>query len=984
MHIIARSMNTKMFQPLIDRPKSDVLLLMIHTWYPWMPPLGISYISSYMESKGYKTLLFDFNAKLYNNASDEKKKLWDISTISSLPLQDIVSLLISSFSEEIDSLIDIILKRPEPIVGFSTNYLSIHVVNHIAKIIKNRSSDKLLVVGGPGCFWDYDRSAIEPGLVDIFVSGEGEKPFHKIVKNFYNNISLENIPGTVFVKNKEEVINGSIDPVADLDSIPYPDFKNLDLNDYGLGEKNIRTLPLLTSRGCISKCTFCVDHMMCSPFRMRDPRSVVNEIKFHIEENGVKNFSFNDLLCNGDLKKLKEFSELIKGESLDIEWGSYAVARGDMSLKLLKSLKDSGCMALCYGVESGSDRVLKIMRKIYTASDAERVLRLTKEAGIRATFNIIIGYPGERRKDFKQTLRFVKRNKDYTNGIINVSTLFINPTADLGMRPEKFEIYFPKHPRSFKFISLKKIFIPKYYKIFGESLAVKKLKGVDISEFVSKGGNTRPVRLRRLVKALYFVQKLGLFRNDPIINVYATKNKRVKKAIGYVRSRKNLVLGDVEIKCNKDGFAKVFFNSSCITAGPGLNVAFWINDNWYDTSRYVWDIKKIGSNRIEILINMDDVAIEQKWTLKLRPEGLHWQVRVYFKDKNCIIKETKMGLQLSESCKYWYSKLNQGDFPILDDNWKSLELENVNGVCTVIEGESPLGIEINNIKSSIPLVLRMESSFAKYGFRFLAFKGRPIKTYKNNRLDVKLFCKFKNIPKSFLEIKEEKRELTKKDFQIVGAEDDVNNKDVSSHIKRSRFLDLYIDKGIKIYHKKREITSECGAIAACNYNGRLLDSRDATWSFVASKDNDIFDLYWDDACFKVRWGIKIKKNDIFCNFEVSSEKDIKFKEFKFGIFLDKRYDSWFLDPFKGRLPNSIENRWNYIPLEKSNEDKILLKSSQDNLPVFSFSKSKLGFFQIEVSDLNISESKIVYVVFNDLVIKNEKSLKLNYKISLKL
>jgi radical SAM superfamily enzyme YgiQ (UPF0313 family) len=957
-------MNMKMFQPLIDGPESDVLLLMIHTWYPWMPPLGISYISSYLESKGYKTLLFDFNAKLYNHVSDHDKRIWDISTISSLPAEEIVNILINSFLEEINELIDIVLKRPEPIVGFSTNYLSIHVVNHIAKIIKNRKSDKLLVVGGPGCFWDYDRSAIEPGAVDLFVLGEGERPFYRIVKNFYNDISLDNIAGTISVKNGKELINGFIDPINDLSAVPHPSFKNLDLNDYGLGERNTRTLPILTSRGCISKCTFCVDHMMCYPFRMRDPESIIEEIKFHIEENNVKNFAFNDLLCNGDLKKLGKLAELIKRESLNIEWGSYAIARGDMSLELLKSLKDSGCSSLCYGIESGSDKVLKIMKKMYTASDAERALRLTKKAGIKATFNIIIGYPGECRKDFKQTLSFVKRNRDYIDSIINVSTLFINPAAELGMKPGKFGIYFFKQPNNFKFISLKRLLMPKRYEIFDKNLSISDLKGIDISDFISKGGNTKPVRLKRLVKMLYFLQNLDIFKSDPIINVYTNEDIQVKRAVDYVNSRKSLVFKDTEIKFSKDGFAKIFFNNSCITTGPGLDVSLRIKDDWYGSSRYTWGIKKIGLNKIKITIKMQDIFIEQKWVLEVKPEGLYWKIYVDSRGRDLALREIKAGLQLSENYKYWGdSKSKQGILPDLNDNWQNLDLDHLQSAWVKSgSGDNDIIAAINRIKSSIPLALAIESSFLKYGLRLLLFKSNVIKNSKSNKLRIKLFCSFENVSSLFL--KQQKK----------------LDQNKNSYIEKPRSLNLDIDRGAKIYYKNIEISSERGAFMRFDYKGKIFDSRDTAW---AGQKRSVFGISWNEIPFEAIWKTKLKHNSIIWNIQLSSLKDINLSEFKFGICLDKRYNFWSTGLFKGNMPDSTKDRWDYMPIRKSFDNKIILKSLQNGLPQLYLYKPRRSFFQTEVTDLNISDSKIAYAVIRDLSIKNEKPLKFSFKLVLK-
>jgi len=738
--------NIAMFKNLIEAPPHDAILVMVPTWYPWMPPMGLAYVAAYLRHKGYNSLVYDFNAKLYNSASGEGKKFWDISTISKFSLPEVVKNLSGMFSEEIDKLAEVLARRSESVIGFSTNYLSIHIASSIAQKIKNKNSRKLIVFGGPGCFWEYDRAAVSSGEVDIFIIGEGEMPFYEVVDSFHKGLDLSNIKGLVIYKDGRLKDNTPANPVLDLDKIPFPTFEDLNLDDYGFGKKQSRTLPLGVSRGCISKCTFCIDHIMCNPFRMRSPENVIKEIEYHISVNNVGNFSFNDLLCNGDLKKLEELCDLIVEKNLKIQWGSYAIARGDMTMSLLKKMKRAGCSTICYGIESGSDKVLKIMSKLYSSSDAAKVLRLTYEAGIKATFNIIVGYPGESRREFKETLNFVKRNRKYINGIINISTLFINPTSRLGINPGKFNLYFPKCPSAFKALALKRLFIPHYYKVFGVNKPVLELQGIDISNFVDNRGNTKPERLRRLVKTLKVIQRLNVVKDDPIVNVYPTKSKRVKKAIQDIKERWTINSGDVSLKCNYLGFAVISYKNRIITSGPGLNVAFRIGDEWRDTSCYLWSIKKVRCNVLKVSIDMDDVKIKQVWTLRFNKSGLFWKINGFFGKGNYLPSEIKLGLQISTVYKYWLSEHERGEFPELGEEWRNLEFKNTGKVSVFAgsdEENSVCNITINKIKSSEHFSLQMENSFKRYDFRFLAFKNLNFNTYNKDKFNVSLFVRFK-------------------------------------------------------------------------------------------------------------------------------------------------------------------------------------------------------------------------------------------------
>lgn len=717
------------FDKLLDKKKHDILLIMVHPCYPWMPPLGLAYVSTYLRNNGYQPLVYDFNAKLYNSVPAKKRKLWDVSTISELPEGEIVRLSIEDFSSQIDKLVELLIERPEPIVGFSVYFLNVYVASLIAERIKKAKPDKLIIFGGPGCFWDYDRKRAKEGAVDIFVIGEGERPLFEIVDNFYKGGDIYNIRGTVAYKNGSYVDNTPPNPVLDLDRIPYPTFEEFNLGDYGGWEKD-KTLPILISRGCISKCSFCVDYIMCNPFRIRSAKNVLEELEYHVKVNGISNFSFNDLLCNGHLKRLEEICDLIIQRGLKIKWGSYAMARGDMSFELLRKMKQAGCTTICYGIESGSNRVLKLMGKLYTAEDAERVLRLTHRAGIKATFNIIIGHPGEGEKEFMETLDFVRRNKDYIDSIINVSTCFINPKSKLGMEPQRYGMYFPRTPRSFKFVRVMKFLFPKYYKIFGESIPIDELKGIDSTEFVDTKGNTKPDRLNRLVKTLKLIQELNLFKEDPIINVYPTNNKRVKRTIEQVSKRWTIEGEDFALRCNYKGFAEVLYRNELVTRHPGLNIAFLINGRWIDTSLFNWEIRKIGKRKLKVEI--DNNGIVQIWNIKLIKDGFEWEIKGRLVDNSMgIPQEIKVILFLPGAYRYWIALPYAGEYPPFD-LWRAINVGQVN-TCLVCPDEGHRAMCQVNFElkeSSCPLFLRIENSDKKSAMRAVVFKGSYMRGVK--------------------------------------------------------------------------------------------------------------------------------------------------------------------------------------------------------------------------------------------------------------
>lgn len=418
--------------------KADILLIQSPPWDVQMPPLGIAYLSSYAKSKGFKPLVLDANIYLYNKANFEGKKWWHQNFYDQWIQEELFIAIKDFYRLEFDRLIDIILSVETEFIGFSVNFASRLFTIELAKRIKERDKSKIIILGGFGCITEHMRSLFPKEVFDIFVIKEGEEVLCEILDFHKKQKAFDQIPGIII--NKNGVLSDYVcrQPIKDLDAVPFPTFEEFYLSLY-----HNNSLPLLMSRGCIGKCTFCNDHEMSAPFRFRSAQHVVNEIKSHIQNYRISDFSFKDLLCNGNPKELDLFCDMIIESGLIISWESQAIPKKDLTLDLLLKMKKSGCRTLIYGVESYSDKVLNRMGKFFTKEDVAKVLADTRRAGIRSLVNIIVGFPGETEQDFIDTCNFLKTQRRNIYSIGAVSSCLINNDTALERYPERFGLNLP-------------------------------------------------------------------------------------------------------------------------------------------------------------------------------------------------------------------------------------------------------------------------------------------------------------------------------------------------------------------------------------------------------------------------------------------------------------------------------------------------------------------------------------------------------------
>ena len=426
-------------KPECKKESCDILLIQCPPWDIQMPPLGIAYISSFLEGQGSRSAVFDLNIKLFNASDKKTKDLWEQKSYDTWVQPSLSNRNWRRLKRETSRLILDKLRDTETgYIGLSVNFAGINFAGKLIKLIKKHRPDIKIIVGGWGCVNTHMRALYDNHLIEAFVIGEGEETLLEILRRGTQSLERAPVAGAVFPSMPQ----GAYRPrqvIMDLDRLPWPKFQGFRLNEYGL-----RMLPLFGSRGCVGSCSFCNDWPFSRPYRSRSARNIFEEIKYHVEYNRISDFHFKDLTCNGDMKVLEALADLIISSGLKIKWGSQAIPRKEMTYELLLKLKRSGCFNLIYGIESFSSSVLNNMKKMFDAKTAERVLQDTHRAGIEAFFNIIVGFPGETEDDFMATLDAIRRNRKYISRISAISVCLVNESSDMQLHPEKYGILLPK------------------------------------------------------------------------------------------------------------------------------------------------------------------------------------------------------------------------------------------------------------------------------------------------------------------------------------------------------------------------------------------------------------------------------------------------------------------------------------------------------------------------------------------------------------
>ncbi|MFW9769216.1 MAG: B12-binding domain-containing radical SAM protein, partial [Candidatus Thorarchaeota archaeon] len=267
----------------------------------------------------------------------------------------------------------------------------------------------LVVVGGAHVTFQDEQVLRDCPEIDVVVRGEGEVTMNALLEKIDSAVSHSSVEGTTSRRNGTIVRNPDRPYISNLDSLPFPAYDLLGLQHYF--PKGDRFAPMITSRGCPYQCTFCSSSRITGKrWRGRSPANVMEEIQFLQSRYGVRDVTFIDDLFTFDHQRVADICELINREADDITWT--CSSRADIMSRhpeMAGWLKKAGCHTVYIGAESGSQRVLNIIKKGIRLNQIVRSVRIAKKVGLQVVLSFILGIPGETEEDMRSTVDFACR-----------------------------------------------------------------------------------------------------------------------------------------------------------------------------------------------------------------------------------------------------------------------------------------------------------------------------------------------------------------------------------------------------------------------------------------------------------------------------------------------------------------------------------------------------------------------------------------------
>jgi len=411
----------------------SIALVSCPVWDVEFPPYNIALLAAVLKSAGLHADCFDLNRTLYISCHQEACA-WQLSDLYAFwQSQDKIRNFIFSNYKFINEFINKL--ETYDIIGFSVQSLNFVFTIELAKLIKKQFPQKTIVAGGPECFQNFNPEYLMGfNCFDGICCGEGEEALPELIDKIQNNEQWET-PGFLLKIQNNHCNCGARKLIEDLDSLPFADFSFV-------GRKTEK-LCISTSRGCISRCTFCHEKSHWEKFRMRSVSSVVEELSILKKEFPQLHFVYlNDSLINGNMREFEKFCNLMVTKNLGIKWGGHILVRKEMDSAFLKRMKRAGAERLNYGVESGSNAVLAMMNKTFNRELALRVLKNTKEADISFSVNLIVGHPGETETELEETAALLRQIRQLTN-CVHINPCLVLKHSDLYTNHKRWGIILP-------------------------------------------------------------------------------------------------------------------------------------------------------------------------------------------------------------------------------------------------------------------------------------------------------------------------------------------------------------------------------------------------------------------------------------------------------------------------------------------------------------------------------------------------------------
>ena len=340
---------------------------------PCLPPLGLCYLGAILQEKGHEVRILDCAAE-------------GITALGS--------------KESIDAFM------PQ-MIGVTSTTVSYAAAREVLRMAKLSHPTATTVLGGAHISAVPIATLEECAEADIGVTGEGEETLAELVERLDAGLPLENVKGTVWRQNGRIQRAEVRPPRKNLDEIPFPArglLKDLRLYSHTPFRGAKFTTTMVTSRGCPFQCGYCDQSVFGRRWRYHSPDYVVREMAHLKEAYKVDFMSIEDdnfLLSKG---RTIEICQGVVASRLKLGWSCLGRAN-EVDDEVLPWLKKAGCKKIYIGVESGSGRILELIKKKLDVEETRRGIELIKKHGIQVTGSFILGIPTETREEMEKTIQ---------------------------------------------------------------------------------------------------------------------------------------------------------------------------------------------------------------------------------------------------------------------------------------------------------------------------------------------------------------------------------------------------------------------------------------------------------------------------------------------------------------------------------------------------------------------------------------------------
>jgi anaerobic magnesium-protoporphyrin IX monomethyl ester cyclase len=341
------------------------------------PPLGILYLSAWLEKHGLPNEVFD-----------------------------------TTFSEK-EKFFENLLSDPPAVLALYSNLMTKRNVIDTLRFVRQTPAlrETVVVLGGPDVTYNAENY-LDAGA-HVIVIGEGEETMREVAETVRagNRTEFGHVAGVVYRNGEGHLIRTTARAkLRDVDQLPIPAREKIDLGAYLSAWKNKHgqsAVSVSTQRGCPYTCRWCSTAVYGQSYRRRSPESVCDELEHLRAHYDFDTVWFVDDVFTVSHKWLAAFHEELERRQLRVPFE--CITRADrLNEEAVRLLKACGCFRVWIGAESGSQRIIDAMDRRVAVEQVREMIRAAGRAGIQTGTFIMLGYPGETEADIQETVHHLK------------------------------------------------------------------------------------------------------------------------------------------------------------------------------------------------------------------------------------------------------------------------------------------------------------------------------------------------------------------------------------------------------------------------------------------------------------------------------------------------------------------------------------------------------------------------------------------------